>query len=182
MFVVASSQLPCKRSRISGFPFSHRTFARSVAVDPPPRPVVRGVQIRFAPVSPRPLARTCKQGLPPMPPPGSHVDCSWLPCTLQPERPELKPVLAITFAPPCGITCTSSTRHSPGPSRKSCSVSAGPCPLSRTPVHSTVVQLLFALSSLSAHEGASRGSARGSTRSRLLPPPSDHNPHRPPVP
>src|SRR5204863_681791 len=104
-------------------------------------------------------------------------DCSWFPCTLQPEIPELKSPFAITFAPPCGITCTSSTRHSPGPSRKTCSVSAGPWPLSRTPVHSTVVQLLLALSSLSAHDGASRGSPRGTTRSRLRPPPSYHNPH-----
>src|SRR5262245_52990998 len=65
----ASSQFPCRRSRISGFPLSQRTFARSVTVVPGESVEFNVARTRLAPVSPRPLATTCRHGLLPVYPP-----------------------------------------------------------------------------------------------------------------
>src|SRR5260370_400407 len=62
--------------------------------------------------------------------------------------------------------------------------SAGFCgsPCARTTVYSISVQGALLVSSLSAQFEASRWSLCGSINSRLLPPPADHAPHRPPSP
>ena len=61
VFPVASSQLPFKRSRISGSPASQRTLARIVAVWPEFNVDFNVVRTRLAPVSPRSVARTWRQ-------------------------------------------------------------------------------------------------------------------------
>lgn len=115
---VASSQLPCRRRRISGCPFNQRTFARSVAVLPSASVCVSTVRIRFAAVSPRSEATICRQ--PPLNPPlACHADSSCVPWKYQPLVPASNVPLATRFAPPDGMTSTLSTRHSPAPRRKS---------------------------------------------------------------
>ena len=74
--------------------------------------------MRLAPVSPRPVATTRKQ--PPLTPPlDCQTESSCDPCTNQPESPLSKVLFGTRLPPPCGITSTLSTRHSPSPSRKS---------------------------------------------------------------
>src|ERR1051326_3293023 len=176
----ASSPLPCRRNRISGFPFSQRTLARRVTVVPEEGAEVRSARTRFAPVSPRPLATMCRHLPPPKPPLVCQKDRSWVPCGYHPLKPPSKFELAIRFAPPAAKTSTLSTRHSPAPCRKIWNESAALLPLSSTPVYSMLVHALLLVSSLSAQFAASRWLLCGSINSRLLPPPSAHLPHRPP--
>src|SRR5207302_2069097 len=119
-------------------------------------------------------ARTCRQLallLKPTPAPVPRPESSWLPCANQPVIPDSKSELEIKFGPVAPNTSTLSTRHSPGPSRMICSESAGPLPLSSTPVNWMFVHPLLLVSSLSAQLGARRRSLRASINSKLLPPP-----------
>ena len=146
--------------------------------------------MRLAPVSPRPVARTCSDWAPLK---GASVVSmevrACVPWNAQPVAPDSKPGLVIRFTPPLLRASTSSTRHSPAPCRKNSNRLGVPLPLVPLPmpsvarsVRSMSVQGAFADSSLSAQLAANRLLPRGSVSSRLLPPPSDHWPQRPPSP
>src|SRR5688572_3894787 len=96
--------------------------------------------------------------------------------------PLLKSGFITRFAPPPPwYTCTSSIRHSPLPRIITCTSLKVPWPLSTVPLsRSTVTHWDLSVSSLSVQFGAKRLSLLGSINSRLLPPPSDHLPQRPP--
>src|ERR1051325_226742 len=103
------------------------------------------------------------------------VEKSCEPCRVQPVSPLSKLGLEIRFGPVPLWTSTSSTRHSPMPSRKICKLSLMGVPSAspRAPANSNGVHLPLVVSSLSAQLADNRVSEFGSFNSRLLPPPSD---------
>src|SRR6266498_2041056 len=177
---IASAPPPCRRSSTSGHPRSQRALARKVTT-PVAFGTNAGERIRLAPLSPRDAARRWRL-LFPAKPTFSIVEKSCEPCGVQPVMPDSKPGLVTRLAPPATRTSTSSIRHSPMPRRKICRVSPLADRVSPVgPVNSYAVHWLLAVSSLSAQLAGCRLSLFGSTSSRLLPPPADQLPQRPPL-
>src|SRR5258706_4332621 len=117
-----------------------------------------------------------------MPPLLVTLDNSWLPSTVQPAARESKPGLVTWLAPALERTSTSSTTHSPSPSKLISKPFNGELPSQNScgPVYSIMVQGGSVGAALSAQLAASRLSLFGSVNSRLAPPPSAPFPQRPP--
>src|SRR5439155_18988024 len=112
----------------------------------------------------------------------SRPPVSWLPSKLHPEAFASRPPFVTRLVPPADTTETSSSRHSPSFSSENSSPVIGdtPSPNSMVPGLLKLAQALLPVSSLSPQLGARRMSLRKSISSKLLPPPSDHFPQRPP--